>query len=367
MKAKKSILLVTIQDDYNIGNRLQNYALQYLLTNHGFEVTNLKDRIETSAGVKENIKIIIKNVLSLVGIKKYKKQMLIENNMRNRYMANKQFSINNINNIIQINHTSVYEEDWSKYSLGIVGSDQVWHKWFDDGYELPYYYLQFLPKEKRVSYAASFGFEDFPAEDKVQHIEGIQGMNKISCRESGGCRLVEQVTGEKVPHVLDPTLLLTKNEWENLIKDSNEYSKNQGSYIFVYFLGNITSEYQKEIDKIANSRKTKIIDFLNFEDENISSCGPKEFVNLIKNADYIFTDSFHCCVFSILFNKDFKAFRRSQSGMEKMFNRIEELLVNTGNQDKAFGGVSSNIITKDFQKLQQASLDYLEEILRDRK
>ena len=83
-------------------------------------------------------------------------------------------------------------------------------------------------------------------------------MNRISCREKSGCNLIEDIIHRKVPHVLDPTLLLSSNDWHKLSIDANEYSKSQKNYAFLYFLGEISPEYREEIQKIIKSRLQEI-------------------------------------------------------------------------------------------------------------
>lgn len=360
-KEKRNVLLVTLQDNNNIGNRLQNYALQLILEKLRLKVVNLDDG-QNDISVKTEVKNLIKYVLSIVGLRRNG----IETYYRmKRYQVNRKFTNGYIHNINKVTYTDVYRKDWTAFAAGIVGSDQVWHKWRNDINELPYYYLEFLPEDKRVAYAASFGFEQFPLNNRNQHIEGIKGMNHISCREKKGCDLVESVIHKKVPHVLDPTLLLSPDDWHDLSIDANEYSKSQKNYAFLYFLGELPSEYRKEVQRIINEKNLEVIDFLDFTDKNIANCGPKEFISLIENASYVFTDSFHCCVFSLLFNRRFEVFRRKGPGMEKMFSRIEELLINTGNSEKIFGNVKSKKKPENFERLKADSLEYINRVINN--
>lgn len=364
MSNNKKVLLVTMQDNNNIGNRLQNYALQYVLGQYGAKVTNLDNGYnDYHIGKKQILKNAVQRTLAALGLTKYKIKVQNYENWRIRHFVNKKFSDNRIHNITRVTVDDVYQRDWKAYDLAIVGSDQVWHKWSDSEKELPYYYLSFLPKEKRNSYAASFGFDEFPDPDRSQHVKGIKGMNNISCRESTGCKLVKDVIGKDVPHVLDPTLLLSADDWHKMTTNANDYAKSQKGYAFMYFLGKKTPEYEAEIQHVLKENKLKTIDFLDFSNSDIAKCGPEEFISLIEHADYVLTDSFHCCVFSILFNKKFEVFRRKGEGMEKMFSRIEELLLNTGHSDNAFGGLNPQLKPENFSELRQTSLNYLEKVL----
>lgn len=365
----KRILQVTLFDDKNIGNRLQNYALQEVLIKKECEVTNLRDRRVYHISGKQLIKNNVKHILSITGNKKYKQKYEASRFINARWKIIHQFSEEYIHHIIDASK-GIDKIELSNYDLAIVGSDQVWHNWKagdpDFVMDLSYYYLSFLPPEKRAAYGASFGFDKFLERDLQAHMNGLQGMHYISCREQSGCDLVQSVTGKDVPHVLDPTLLLDASDWRKLESKANAYSKNvTGKYAFVFFLGNETEEYKQSVERECqkNSIDT-IIDFNDFSDDNIASCGPIEFLYLIDHAQYIFTDSFHCTVFSILFDKNFVVYRRLQDGFTNMFGRIEELLKMTGHMNNAYGGVSNRTKVEDFEIIKRRSLDYLDLILK---
>lgn len=358
---KKNILHVTLYDNSNIGNRLQCYALYKLLADRNCEVTLLRDRKEYQPNGKEILKNQIKHILGMFGNKKYGRKYEMWKGGFPRRAAMQHFSETYLGKVIDASE-GTEGIDFSAYDLGIVGSDQVWHHWHEDDEELSYFYLEFLPPEKRAAYAASFGFDHFRSDDIQLHKKGLQEMHYISCREARGCELVKELTGRDALHVLDPTLILDAAEWKKLENDASSYAKMQRGYVFIYFLGNINDEYKHEIEKHTAGKK--IVDFGNLADEDIAACGPVEFLYLIDHADYVITDSFHCTVFSILFHKPFTVVRRQQEGFNKMFGRIEELLISTGNQDKALGGVDRNLAADSFDSMKLRSLNYLDEILR---
>ena len=352
----KRALIVTLYGNLNFGNRLQNYALKRMVESYDFEVTTLDNSRLHVYNTKAHIKYCIKHLLTCLGIKNYSASCQRDLNWRSLCKFNQE----NFGDAIRVSNQQAFATDWSSYDLAIAGSDQIWHKWTDDINELPYYYLQFMPPEKRFAYAASFGFEAFPAQDLEQHRVGLQGMKEISCREEFGCKLVEDLTGRTPLRVLDPTLLLPAEEWRDFAKKSNGIAEKQGKYAFVFFLGQISEEYREYITQTM--REKGIEKLINFRDGKIGACGPCEFLSLIDNAQYIFTDSFHCTVFSTIFNKDFTAFRRVQPGHEKMFGRIEDLLSSTDKLDHIYGG-SQQTATKDFDQLHRRSIQYLETIL----
>lgn len=364
----KKIALVTLQGNENIGNRLQNYALQTLLERRKATVYNLWPVINHNPYElgKRRLKILLKLSLGMMGDNKYRKWSIYYRGHSIREKSIRNFSDAFIHNIV---YTS-YDNTVDDYDLGIVGSDQVWHRWNDDinnDSELNYYYLNFLPDRKRASYAASFGFTRFPDRDRNLHIKRLNEMRFISCREREGCNLVKDVTGREVVHVLDPTLLIAPSEWRMLEKNINDYSKalETHSYAFVYFLGTITDEYKEYIHKICSKFNINtIVDFMDFNNNNIASCGPEDFVFLIDHATYVFTDSFHCSVFSILFKKNFVAFPRYEEGFTDMFGRIEELLEMTGNTERMFCDFCERGDIESFEDMKKKSLDYLDMILK---
>lgn len=359
----KKALLVTLFDDNNIGNRLQNYALQHILELQNANVSVVDNGYTNDPTIKDKIKIIIKQCLGIIGIEKYRYSYQRFLSARMKRAANKKFNENNIHNIIKLSNTQIFNYDWSAFDIAIAGSDQIWHRWGDDKLELPFYYLQFMPKTKRAAYAASFGFEDFSEQDIEQHKKGLQEMEHISCRELSGCKLVAEVVGRDVSRVLDPTLLLNATDWRKIEAQALEYARTQKNYAFVYFLGEQTEKYKKYIrDIMRNQEIDKIIDFSNYMDKNISECGPADFLSLIDHAEWVFTDSFHCTVFSVLFDKKFTAFRREQEGFENMFGRIEDLLASTNKLECIYGG-TKRLATNDFDKLYSDSMNYISMIM----
>ena len=220
------------------------------------------------------------------------------------------------------------------YDAAVVGSDQVWHQ-FGKTKNLPYYYLSFMPPEKRISYAASFGFEEFPEKDLKAHQAGLMGMRFISCREESGCKLVEQITGKPGKLVLDPTLCIDRKIWTTL-EEKPQYSLPE-HYVLVFFMGRKVT-YNYAIEVYAREHNLKIIDLFDPGRKDVWKTTLGGFLWLVHHADCILTDSFHCTVFSIIFEKEFTVFRRRQKGFEDMFSRVSTLLDTIGISDCEYGG-----------------------------
>ena len=181
------------------------------------------------------------------------------------------------------------------------------------------------------------GPEDFP----------VSGMNEIHMVEEGDITFVDLdkyyqkaleskasviLIDKEVEWVLDPTLLLTKKDWDSILSDVHNNLPSK-PYVLCYFLGNDIRD-RILARKFAKERKLCLAvishpagfnsNDLCFGEKKLFDTGPKEFINLIKNADYVFTDSFHASVFSLIYNKQFFVFPRL--GKEDMSNRIYSLL-----------------------------------------
>ena len=148
-------------------------------------------------------------------------------------------------------------------------------------------------------------------------------------RENRGSEIVKELTGRDVPTILDPVFFLSKNEWLERIPNKREINE---PYIFAYFLG-ATQEYRNAVKKLAHDKGMKVVALRHMdqyveEDENFGDfapydVSPERFLNLLRNAEYVCTDSFHGTAFSIMFHKPFYVFGRNR---HKVNSRMESLL-----------------------------------------
>lgn len=347
------VLLVTLQGA-NIGNRLQNYALQTILEEKGYDVfTPYYDAPEINT-LKKKIKETIKIILGWLGVAKYRFNSLRYTRAR-RF---RQFDKKYISNYFHISFDNINKININCFNIAICGSDQVWHNWSEDKNELDYFYLQFMPYEKRISYAPSFGFEMFPEKDKKIHINGIKGMAYLSIREKTGQKLIKEA-GRESTLVLDPTLLLSADKWQK-ISARPDYNVPE-RFVLVYFLGTKTSEYISIINKTAEDNKAAIIDVFDLNIKKYYYTTPDEFVWLVEHACAVITDSFHACVFSIIFHKKFMHLGRQQIGFNNMHDRIETLLsiCGIGNECCYDGSTVWENVDASLNEKREESLDYL--------
>lgn len=222
-------------------------------------------------------------------------------------------------------------KDTENYSAFVVGSDQLWSPANIDN---DFYTLTFVPDHiPKIAYATSFGTASLP---KYQHRRARKFLNRfnyISVREETGKKLVESLSDKKAQVVLDPTLLLKKDDWDIF---SGHVPVIKGSYIFCYFLGNNRNgrKFAKELKENTGYQIVALLHMDEYisEDEDFADItpyeiGPIEFVNLVKNAAFVCTDSFHGTVFSIIYGKKFFTFNRfNKSSSISTNTRIDTLL-----------------------------------------
>ena len=186
-----------------------------------------------------------------------------------------------------------------------TGSDQVWGQIGTQEFDLNYF-LDFAPKQvKCISVASSFGHDDISESLQYLLCDLFSKYSHITVRESNAMTQLEKL-GIKSQQVLDPTLLLPKEDWESISKIKNIKT----GYVLVYQLHNNKKleKYADEFSKKTNKTLIRIsvsLLYLFKSGKLAFMPSPQEFLGYIKNADYIITDSFHATVFSIIFHKRF--------------------------------------------------------------
>lgn len=303
--------IVTITEGNNYGNKLQNYALQTFLEKKGIETRTLRNYPMTNnldhCGLKDIYRRTLRDIKYYIKMDKARLARFNEFDSR-------------------IHFTKGYVTAKSKlndeYDYFIAGSDQIWKPTYNRMSDLEF--LCFADDDKKISYAASFGLNELPPESREKARLGLEGFKRISVREDAGRDIVRDLTGrEDVEVLIDPTMLLDSNEWSAVSARPKELA--EGSrYILCYFLGGMSDKRRQEIEKLAESRNCEIIDLLDKRGKWYKT-GPSEFLYLEKHAELVCTDSFHSCVFALLFNRPFVVFRREGKGPD-MNSRLDTLL-----------------------------------------
>lgn len=245
------------------------------------------------------------------------------------------------------------------YSAFVVGSDQLW---LPSNIEADYYTLNFVPDDvSKIALATSFGISRLPKRQARKAARFLKRIDYCSVREQSGQRIVKELAGRDVPVVCDPTILFTAEDWATVTEPERFVSE---PYMFCYFLGN-NPEQRELVRRFKRETGYKIVQ-LQHCDEYIKSdvgfpdiapynVGPKEFIRLIRDAEYVFTDSFHCSVFSMLHSKKFFTFRRYNSDSTVSTNgRLYSLLSLVGLENRLLQG------NEDVHECMNLAIDYVQ-------
>lgn len=384
---KKLGICVVIYNN-NFGSMLQSYATMKYLDKMGIEydVIRYKKKYTPLFILKSIPRLLNKNIwIDKKRVIQKKVGMLLHkdikkaNSMRNKLFD--EFRKKYFVNLADFTHGyKNLKEVGKKYDAYLVGSDQLW---LPSGLATNFYNLNFVADEKlKVSYASSFGVKKIPFYQIKRTRDYLNRIQYISTRENSGRDIVKELTGRDVPVVVDPTLLFNKDEWLEILENKNKY---QEKYIFAYFLGGNIG-YRDEVRKLAKEKGMKIVTIRHmdqfvsadneFGDYAPYDVGPEEFVNLIRNAEYICTDSFHGMLFSIINHKKFIVFNRySDKSKTSKNSRIESLCNNLGLEDRRYkeGDIISEMdkninyddVEKKIESMRDKSKNYLKEALKD--
>ena len=304
---KKVGILTMYYRSENYGGILQAYALTEYLNKNGFDAEQIcYDRFSGSyiSMLKRFLKVFLKSLHCYFKIREIP------------YLKTKRilydWAATNIKHSAIIFNSKNIKDSNKYYEIFIAGSDQIW----TDAYSSDYL-LDFVNSDNiKISYAASIGRASVSEPAKQRFKKSLMNYKKISIREFASAELIQNITGYKTNWCVDPTLLLSREEWDDIC--SNRLINDD--YIFCYFLGN-DSRIREIAKQTARSMNLKIVSipFLQqqynendnfFGDYSLSSASPADFISLIKHAKFVMTDSFHACVFSNIYNKEYYVFDR---------------------------------------------------------
>lgn len=290
-----NVEIITIYS-LNYGNRLQNYALQEVLKELGANVTT--NRVEKSI-INRKFKETIKR-------------------LRNRTTADLFSIFDNKNIHFRYTHSdAIYDE---KIDFYIAGSDQIWNPYF--AFNSDREFLVFAPSSKRIAYSASIGISEVPIEFQNRFKNNLKDFKCISVRENAAERIINDIIGINAKVVLDPTMLLTKKQWDIICKQS--HIQLNRPFVVKYFLGHRSNIIDNKINEFAARHGYEIVDITSKACQY--TVGPAEFLYLLNNSMFNFVDSFHGTVFSIVFNKPFYTFSRpEESGFGNMNSRFDTI------------------------------------------
>lgn len=324
---KKVGLIPLLYDEYNYGGVLQFYALQYVVKKLGYSFHIVKmNNNEVICGRNLNKKLV-QHFQSLIfypvrRLKVYRQAKIINQNIKDRFKKIDDFRNKYYGAIVEKKISDSFDE----YSAIVCGSDQIWNpKWAKRRTLL----VDIPDNINKVIYAASMGCESMTKEEKNVFKPLVKRIQHVSVREESAKQLLDSfVERSDIQVVLDPTLLLSPEEWEKIVVKPVLTKK----YLFTYFLGE-SKNYNTIVERAAKFLNLKIVnipfssgervDNNLFGDYKFFNASPEEFIGFIRNAEIVFTDSFHACVFSILFRRKYFVFERK--GSTNMIGRIVNL------------------------------------------
>jgi len=300
------ICIITCQNAYNYGARLQVYALSHSLQQRGHEVEVIDYRPEYMRG---DVKIWFWPGASIKQWGKLLLQLPARLRVKRRQPYFDHFSKMYIPLTKRIYWTiDELRANAPQADLYIAGSDQIWNTDFPNGTD-PGYYLDFGDKAiRRISYAASFATEDIRPESRAFVQRNLARFDAISVREHSALAILDAL-GFTGTEVLDPVFLLSKEAWQNIADDIGKGEK----YVLVYDFMSSPS-IRREAERIAKEKNLKIYSIghkrMRYCNKNYIYATPQTFLALIRNASHVVSNSFHGTAFAMLFGVPYSIVER---------------------------------------------------------
>lgn len=322
--------ILTLPLHTNYGGILQAYALQTVLERMGHEVHVIEEKRRPLSIPIQNMpfcygKRIVKNIIGrkcpIFYEQKYNCEQPIIRQNTDKF-------IKKYIHIAEYDDFSDIKE--SEYDAIVVGSDQVWRPRYFGINQIENAYLKFAEgwNIKRISYAASFGTDEWEYNSKQTSECGrlLRMFDAVSVREDSGVDLCKRYFGVEAQHVLDPTMLLNKEDYIKLFTDANT-PKSKGN-LLCYILDE--TEEKKALIKCIADEKGLIPFNVKSQSDDINSPVSEriqppleQWLRGFYDADFVVTDSFHACVFSILFNKPFIVYGNKGRGMSRFYSFLK--------------------------------------------
>lgn len=344
---EKELGLVLSYKTTNYGAQLQAYATQYVIEKMGYHTKIItyvgKPSLETKIigpGFFTSLyySFLAKRKRKKTRINISNEEYKLNNGLRKK--NSEEFIGKRLKNIKYYTNYRELVEDASHMDAVLIGSDQKWGPGFCYNRIST---LDFAPNGvRRISYATSLGVSEYPRYCRRLSKKMWGKIDFLSVREKQGAGIIKEICGEiPVEVVVDPTYLITKNEWTELIPFRRMESE---KYVFCYFLGN-DEEEKCCAKRFAEKKGLKVISIMSNEsfsekdnkyaDKILTGVSPEDFINWIRCASYIFTDSFHGLAFSVINEKQFYIFYRKRDDARLSRNsRIDNILNLWGIEDR---------------------------------
>ncbi len=344
--------LVTQFNWINYGNRLQNWATDFVLKKMGHEVISLVYSPDRAL-------IGLNGFMKAFPITPLGKRMRKFRAFTKKHLETKFINLVSIKKLKKLFGSNGSQE----LDCVVIGSDQTWNPKYIVNSDKNF--ARFVDKEKRMSYSSSFGVSVLPEKNVEDFRLGLSEIKNISVRETSGSKLVEQLTGKACPVHLDPSMMISKQQWAEATAHIDNTPKEK--YIFCYFL-QINREYRNWVKALAKRHNLKIVDINKYGTKHFSA-DPFEFVKLIQNAELVCTNSFHGHAFSICLEKPFVSFPPTASTN----SRVKTILELTGLEQRNYKVIKEedlfNIdyarISPIIEKERVCALEYLKKSLEE--
>lgn len=363
---KKIGICTLYYQNRNYGANLQAYALQRVISSMGYDVEMISYYNNTR----------LHYLLSSIKQKIFRKGK-ISDGIKKRYLE-----IDDFNKSIphsKLYYSNTIDKANNNYNCFITGSDQVWNpNWINR-----YMSLEFTnEKALTIAYAASTGKIVLDQSQQQKLKIALDHTKFISIREKESISSLEELTNKKITYVLDPTMLLSRGEWDKICSNRivNE------NYLFCYFLGD-NKNIREVAQKYAEKKGLKIVTlpYLNsnyrevddsFGDYPLFKISPNDFLSLVRHASFVMTDSFHAAVFAHIYDRPFVV---SGKKNEQMGCRMKSLVDLFGTTERYI--IDHNMVTvenlcdleskrfnvnrENYELMKEKSLHYLKEVLKD--
>lgn len=355
--------IITFHKAINYGAVLQSYALQKKIEEMGYtvEIIDYVDKLYEHYKIKESgnflVKVLKRMFNKYIRIKQKKFQDFIYENLN---ISDKTYNKSNI-------ETTLNQAD---YQFFLTGSDQVWNPQLIN-YDNTYFLNFVKDKKKCISYAASIGKDFLEKSDLLWMQNLIKNYFAISVRETSAIELLEKVGVKNVVKVCDPTILLDNNDWRRL----EVKIKIPKAYILVYSFGNdmdlwheafrLSEQCNLPICYISDTikRNRKLI--------NLSGIGPGEWLYLIDNAKYLFTNSYHGVLFSLIFHTNFWLYDPKDGTNGRMYELLKDIdlenrCIQMINCNDLISDINFDNVQKHLETFKRKSLFYINFILKNK-
>jgi len=302
------IAIVTTWRSDNRGSILQAYALQRVLELWGYD-SEFIDFSPRREGYLYRLARLAKDLFKDMYTFTCRPTLCKSRNKNRRFIRDKLRV-----SPFHATYGQLSDEAAGRYSAAICGSDQIWKCY--GGYVAPFYYLTFMDADKRIAYAPSIGCDCIPPNCTNSFREYVNQIPFLSVREEQGAALIKEIVGRDAEVVLDPSLLLTEEQWR-MEHHMVEIECLEGGYILCYFLRE-NPEYTRYAYRLSELTGHALVAIepvswkkhVSLRGIETVAAGPLEFVQLIDNASHVLTDSFHGVAFSINLGKQFGVFKR---------------------------------------------------------